>query len=258
MTSTSDGPKQNPRTGEPAIPADEGAATVGDGSAGPLYEQAGLAPRGRSRTRLATALVANEKKTAPPPAPAPAVSALKTSWPILLSGLPALVTLLALMFSLFPWLEPVPPPDVRGVSVSELVLGERNKDLGDGRVAHSVFFEVETVGYDAEDIAVDWLVYDAQTRERLREFSEPARWGVIDINTRSDRVVGEIDVPPPAEHSGCVFVRVVLSPATTGAIPTDPTSARLLLDVADTNPFDPFDAFNEACPSNNPAEGAPA
>jgi hypothetical protein len=161
-----------------------------------------------------------------------------------------LVTLVALTFSLFPWLEPAPPPDVRSVTITQLVLGERNKDLGDGRIANSIYFEVETVGYDAENIAVDWLVYDAVTQERLDEPPEPVRWGVIDIGTRSDRVVGAIEVPPPADHAGCVFVRVFLTPYQAAGQTPEPYDPRLLLDVADTAAFDPYDATNDRCPAS--------
>lgn len=44
----------------------------------------------------------------------------KAAWPFFLSALPALVTLLALSLRLFPWLEPVPPPDVRSVTITDL------------------------------------------------------------------------------------------------------------------------------------------
>jgi hypothetical protein len=175
---------------------------------------------------------------------------LKGSWPALVAGVPALVTLVALMFSLFPWLEPAPPPEVRSVTITQLVLGERNKALDDGRVANSVFFEVETVGYDAENIAVDWLVYDAVTQERLDEPEIPVRWGVIDIGTRSDRVVGEIEVPPPADHVGCVFVRVFLTPFLRAGQTPETVDSRLLLDVADTDAFDPYDPTNDRCPDS--------
>jgi hypothetical protein len=175
-------------------------------------------------------------------------SVLRGTLPLFISGLPALLTLIALAFSLFPWLEPTPPPEVRSVTVTELVLGERNKELGDGRSANAIFFEVETVGYDAEDIAVDWLVLDALTRERLDEVQTPIRWGVIDIGTRSDRVVGEIEVPPPANHEGCVIVRVLLRPhVVAGETPEVPDTG-LLLDVADTTPFHPYDPTNASCP----------
>jgi hypothetical protein len=177
---------------------------------------------------------------------------VRASWPALVAAVPALVTLVALTFSLFPWLEPAPPPEVRSVTITDLALGERNKDLGDGRVANAIYFEIETVGYDAENIAVDWLVYDAETRERLDETAEPVRWGVIDIGTRSDRVVGEIEAPPPADHAGCVFVRLLLQPQLVAGETADPAQSRLLLDVADTAPFDPYDATNERCPDSPP------
>lgn len=44
----------------------------------------------------------------------------KAAWPFFLSALPALVTLIALSLRLFPWLEPVPPPDVRSVTITDL------------------------------------------------------------------------------------------------------------------------------------------
>lgn len=172
---------------------------------------------------------------------------LRGTWPLFVSGLPALLTLIALAFSLFPWLEPTPPPEVRSVTITDLALWERNKELDDGRTVHTVIFEVETVGYDAEDIAVDWLVIDAVTRERLAEHTTPLRWGVIDIDTRSDRIVGEIEVAPPSNHVGCVFVRVVLQPHTVPGGTPVLAPARLMLDVADTAAFDPYDATNAAC-----------
>ena len=182
-------------------------------------------------------------------------SVLRGTLPLFISGLPALLTLIALAFSLFPWLEPTPPPEVRSVTVTDLGLGERNKDLGDGRTANAIYFEVETVGYDAEDIAVDWLVLDASTRERLSEMDAPRRWGVIDIGTRSDRVVGEIDVPPPSNHTGCVFVRVLLRPHVAAEGTPELPATGLLLDVADTAPFDPFDPTNASCPESTAAAG---
>ena len=180
---------------------------------------------------------------------------LRGTWPALLAGIPALLTLAALTFSLFPWLEPSAPPAVRSVTITELALGERNTHLGDGKIANSVFFDVEIVGYDADDIAVDWVVYDARTRERLRERPDATRWGVIDIGTRSDRVVGEIHVPPPADHNGCVFVRVLLQAylETAGTPASASSGTSLLLDVANTAPFDPHDAANPVCPDIMPS-----
>jgi hypothetical protein len=177
----------------------------------------------------------------------------KVAWPFFLSALPALVTLIALSLRLFPWLEPAPPPEARSVTVSDLSLAERSRDLGDGVVANVVLFDIEAVGYNADDaaddIAVNWLVFDAATRQRLAEQPDPERWGVIVFGTRSDRVVGEIVVPPPANHAGCVFVRVQLQPLAlaTGAAETG-VGADLMLDVADTPPFDPFDPANPECP----------
>jgi hypothetical protein len=189
------------------------------------------------------------------------VRTLKGVWPVFLAGLPALVTLIALSLRLFPWLEPTPPPEVRSVTITELVFGERNRDLGDGVIANVVFFEVEAVGYnaedDADDITVDWLMFDAQTRQRLEERPTPERWGVIVFGTRSDRIMGEIVVPPPVDHVGCVFVRVQLQPFATANEPPAATSegselvesagGNLMLDVADTPPFDPFDPANPDC-----------
>lgn len=176
---------------------------------------------------------------------------LKGAWPFFLSALPALVTLIALSLRLFPWLEPSAPPEVRSVTITDVVFGERNRDLGDGVVANAVYFEVEAVGYNAEDaaddIAVDWLVFDAQTRQRLEEQMMPERWGVIVFGTRSDRVVGEIVIPPPANHAGCVFVRVQLQPLAIAAA-AESSGAGLMLDIADSTPFDPFDPANPDCP----------
>jgi hypothetical protein len=185
---------------------------------------------------------------------APSTQSLRNSWPALVAGVPSLLTLVALAFSLFPWLEPIPPPTVRRVTITDLTLGERNTKLDDGRTANSIYFDVEIVGYDAEDIAVDWLVFNAATRERLREPAHPVRWGVIDLGTRSDRIVGEIHVPPPADFNGCVFVRVLLRPYTApAATPTAFEASPLLLDIADTAPFDPFDAANPSCPDGTPS-----
>ena len=191
-----------------------------------------------------------------------AVRTLKGVWPVFLAGLPALVTLIALSLRLFPWLEPTPPPEVRSVTITELVFGERNRDLGDGVIANVVFFEVEAVGYnaedDADDITVDWLMFDAQTRQRLEERLTPERWGVIVFGTRSDRIMGEIIVPPPVNHVGCVFVRVQLQPfavaseraaeSSEGSAMVESAGGDLMLDVADTPPFDPFDPTNPDCP----------
>ena len=187
----------------------------------------------------------------------------KAAWPFFLSALPALVTLIALSLRLFPWLEPVPPPEARSVTITDLAFAERNRNLGDGVVANAVLFEVEAVGYNADDaaddIAVEWLVFDAATRQRLAEQPDPERWGVIVFGTRSDRVVGEIVVPPPANHAGCVFVRMQLQPLAlaAGAAEVD-GGADLMLDVADTPPFDPFDPTNPDCPDDPDAAEAAA
>lgn len=189
-----------------------------------------------------------------PPAPT-SLGVWKAAWPFFLSALPALVTLIALSLRLFPWLEPVPPPDVRSVTITDLAFAERNRELGDGVVANVVLFEVEAVGYNADDegddIAVDWLVFDAATRQRLAEQPDPERWGVIVFGTRSDRVVGEVVIPPPANHAGCVFVRLQLQPLAlaAGAAATG-EGAGLMLDVADTPPFDPYDPMNPDCPDD--------
>jgi hypothetical protein len=257
MTGGIDGQRTEPRIGgkrdtSPTVPPASLAENDGDNQgtgSDSASRQAGIAS-----TRQSTAAAATQAAEAAR-ASAESVQAQQRDWsvlrgtlPLFISGLPALLTLIALAFSLFPWLEPAPPPEVRSVTVTDLILGERNKDLGDGRTAHAVFFEVETVGYDAEDIAVDWLLLDAATRERLAEMDTPIRWGVIDIGTRSDRVVGEIEVPPPADHAGCVFVRVLLSPhVVAGETPESPDTG-LLLDVADTATFDPFDPTNASCP----------
>ena len=186
---------------------------------------------------------------------------LRGVWPVFLAGLPALVTLVALSLRLFPWLEPTPPPDVRNVAITDLVFGERNRDLGDGVVANVVFFEVEVVGYNADDptddIAVDWLEFDAQTRQRLEEHMLPERWGVIVFGTRSDRVVGQIIIPPPANHVGCMFVRVQLQPFATASA-GESSEGNLMLDIADTAPFDPFDPTNPDCPDELLPSALPA
>lgn len=166
----------------------------------------------------------------------------------LVAGIPAIATFVGIAFDLFPALEPEAPPEVRAVTITDVALAERDKDLGDGRVADALLFEVETVGYDEDDIAVDWLVLDAKMRERLPEMETPERWGVIDIDTRSDRVVGEINVPPPSNHTGCVFVRVLLQPESATSEAPGPNQPRLLLDAADTAPYDPIDPANPLCP----------
>jgi hypothetical protein len=175
---------------------------------------------------------------------------LKGAWPLLLVGLPAWVTLLGLTFGLFPGPEPVTSPPVRSVAVTDLGLAERDRDLGDGRVANAVVFAVETAGDVADDIAVDWLVLDSQTKRHLPESPSPERWGVIDVDTETDRVVGEIIIAPPADHPGCVVVRVFLQPAAAVSAAADESTGRLLLDVADTTAFDPIDPFNPACPDS--------
>jgi hypothetical protein len=150
------------------------------------------------------------------------------------------------VFVFFPWLRPWEPPVERRVSITDLVLGERDKDLGDDRLVDVIYFVVKAFGYDADDIAVEWLEYDVQTRQRLAEMPTPQYWGVIDFDTRSDRVIGEINVPPPEDHPGCVFVRVFLWPDRANG-----DSA--LLDAADTAAFDPLDSANPACADGTPA-----
>jgi hypothetical protein len=256
MAGDVDGQKTQPRidrTRDPSSVAPPAAILDSDGDVNGAAlagesQQAGIA-NARESTAAAATQAAEAAQAAVESAQAQRMewSSLRAMLPLFISGLPALLTLIALAFSLFPWLEPTPPPEVRSVTVTELILGERNKDLGDGRTANAIYFEVETVGYDAEDIAVDWLVLDAVTRERLAEVDSPIRWGVIDIGTRSDRVVGEIEVPPPANHDGCVFVRVLLRPhVVAGETPEEPDTG-LLLDVADTAAFHPYDPTNASC-----------
>jgi hypothetical protein len=196
----------------------------------------------------AGAPIAEPSVPAAPVEPSPLRHFLKGAWPLLLMGLPAWVTLLGLTFRLFPGLQPVASPPVHSVTVTDLGLAERDRDLGDGRVANAVVFGVETADYVAGDIAVDWLVLDAQTKRHLPESPSPERWGVIDVDTESDRVMGEIIIAPPADHPGCVLVRVFLQPAAALSAPGDERTGRLLLDVADTAAFDPIDPFNPACP----------
>jgi hypothetical protein len=169
-------------------------------------------------------------------------------WGLVKAVPPSILAFLSLwLFVFFPWLRPWEPPVERRIAISDLVLGERDKDLGDGRIANAIFFEVEALGYDADDVAVDWLTFDVQTRRRLEEMPTSERWGIIDFDTRSDRVIGEIDVPPPVDHPGCVFVRVLLRPVTASV------NAAAMLDAADTPAFDPSDAMNPACADGTPA-----
>ncbi len=77
---------------------------------------------------------------------------------------------------------------------------------------------------------------------------------MIDLSTQSDRIVGEIYVTPPADYNGCVFVRVLLrSHMATVGTPDARNGLALLLDIADTAPFDPFDATNPSCPDGMPS-----
>ncbi len=151
------------------------------------------------------------------------------------------------IFVFFPWLRPWEPPVERRISINELALAERDKDLGDGRLVNAVYFVVEAYGYDGDPVSVDWLLYDVQTRQRLAEMQVPRRWGVIDFSTRSDAVMGEIEVPPPENHPGCVFVRIFLHPNSPNA------NTAAILDAADTAAFDPIDATNPQCPDATPA-----
>ena len=168
-------------------------------------------------------------------------------WGLVKAIPPSILAFLSLwVFVFFPWLRPWEPPVERRISITDLVLGERDKDLGDGVVVNAIFFVVEAVGYDADDVAVEWLEYDVQTRQRLEEMPTPEPWGVIDFDTRSDRVIGEIDVPPPENHPGCVFVRVLLRP-------DRPNGDAALLDAADSAAFHPTNGTDPDCPDATPA-----
>jgi hypothetical protein len=179
-------------------------------------------------------------------------SVLKGAWPVFLAGLPALVTLAALTFDLFPSLRPVVPPEVRRVEVTEAAVVERNRTLPDEEVT-VVFFAVEAVGYDADAITVATLWMDAATLERVEADLVPH--GVLTTNTRTDRVVGWLDVPYPyelpASSSGCLFLRVLLYPTSgegEGRDATEPPDrAPFLLAYADTEPFDPYYADDRSC-----------
>jgi hypothetical protein len=173
---------------------------------------------------------------------------LKHAWPVLLAAIPALATFLGLAFRLFPSIAPIPPPEERRVMVTELGLGERDRDLGDGVIVDVVYFTVELVGYTADDVAVDWLLFDAASRTRIGEAEAATPWDVIDAETAADRVVGELAFPPPDGHPGCIFVRIVLAWAA-APIPAA-GQPRLLLDVADSDPFDPTDPLNMDCPDS--------
>jgi len=169
-------------------------------------------------------------------------------WDLVKAVPPSILAFLSLwVFVFFPWLRPWEPPVERRISITDLVLGERDKDLGDDRLVNVIVFVVEAFGYDADDVRVDWLEYDVQTRQRLAEMPTPEPWGVIDFDTRSDRVIGEIDVPPPEDHAGCVFVRVRLRPDTSNG------DTAALLDAADSAAFDPINGTNPDCPDATPA-----
>jgi hypothetical protein len=215
-----------------------------------------IGDNGRGDTGVSPRLLSEERPDAPPVTPWGTVrKALSGSWGVVLAVLavvPGIVAFLGLVFALFPSLKPPPPTEVRSIAVTRLALGERNRDLsdvpGDDRVANVVFFEVESTGYVADDLAVYWLVLDAQSRERVDEKPLSARWArTIDFNTQSDRVVGTINVPPPSDHPGCVFVRVLVQAnALSGG--DEPTEDLPLLDAADSPPFDPNDIENPSCP----------
>jgi hypothetical protein len=183
-----------------------------------------------------------------PAQPRPILELLKGAWPVLIAAMSALATFLGLTFRLFPGLEPTPPTQVRSVTVTDLGIGERARDLGDGRAANAIYFALESVGYTANDIAVDWLIFDALTKKRISEWPTLEPWGVINFETTSDRLVGEIVVPPPADHTGCVFVRVLVRTAAVASGASDQTIPAWLLDLADTDAFDPIDPQNPDCP----------
>lgn len=169
-------------------------------------------------------------------------------WGLVSAVPPSILAFLSLwVFVFVPWLRPWEPPVERRISITDVVLGERDKDLGDDVFVNVIVFVVEAFGYDGDDVTVEWLEYDLQTRQRLRELPTPEHWGEIDFNTRSDRVIGEIDVPPPEDHAGCVFVRVRLRPYTTTG------DAEALLAAADSAAFDPFTGMNPECPDATPA-----
>lgn len=176
--------------------------------------------------------------------------------------LSAFGTFLGIAFNLFPSLKPEEPVQIRGVAITAVTIGE-HKLLADQRLANEVLFEVEAVGYDAEEIAAAWVTINAATHERLEQ--TPWSWGRFDFDTRADRVIGRIDAPPPLRSPGCVYVRVLLFPAPgagTDGAPTPSSEPNWLLAFGDSTPFDPYDRANPSCPhrastASPPPGGAP-
>jgi hypothetical protein len=209
------------------------------------------ATRRRSRARawsLATGTpIAASPAHAAPMQPQP-VRQVRTGTGPVLTGRPALVTVIGLTFRLFPGLQPAASPPLRSVTITDLGLAERDRDLGDGRVANAVVFAVETAGSVADDIAVDWLVLDAQTKRHLPDSPSPERWGMIKIDIEDDRAISEFVIIPIADCPARAMVRVFLQSAASLSAAADESTGRLLLDVADTAAFDPIDHFNQACP----------
>src|SRR5215218_6866338 len=86
-------------------------------------------------------------------------SGLEGAWPVFLGLLPALATLLSLIFVIRPSWRPVEPPQARGVEIKDVVLAERQRTLADGEEVTVVYYDVEAVGYDADKIVVatEWI-----------------------------------------------------------------------------------------------------
>lgn len=191
-------------------------------------------------------------------------------WTLIKAVPPSVLGFLSLWIFVFaPWLRPWEPPVERHISIADLVVGERDKIGEDGVVVNTVYVVIDAVGYDADDVDLFWLELDQQGQYRLDETSDAQLAQTLDFNTRTDRALGEIDVPVPVDHPGCIFVRVMLRVRP----PDDRSTSRLdaagdaigdgmrwlldlsvpeprepaLLDVADTAPFDPNDPSNNGC-----------
>jgi hypothetical protein len=209
------------------------------------------------RIRSLTLLAPDFVPPAPVPPPSPSTPS-GTSWNGRFAGFgsalgklaPTILTLATLIFLFFPELKRLTPPEVRGVSLSDVALGAQRPGAVQGSITNEVLFTVEAVGYEAdEEIGAAWERFDARSLESLDD-GKPTGWGHrFNFETRNDRAVGRLYVPPPVTlpSTRCVFVRVSVFLAPVGNDVATP-GPDWLLDYADTRPFDPYDGDNPDCP----------
>jgi hypothetical protein len=181
---------------------------------------------------------------------------LTSSWAVILAAIGGATAAVTLLFQLFPGLVPDPPPPERRVEISRASVAERQRITETGIVVDVVYFEVEAIGHEDNEIAVATLWIDAETGQRLEpDWQMHGRVSPATTLTEHVAIWFPVTYPfsLPRGSSGCVFLRIAVyewvSEGTPPARVGDPDS--LLLAVADTEPIALFDptACGESAPT---------